>query len=322
MVNHDTVHKVADNIAGKYDILLTSFNDITLCAKEYFEKRMYQDLFLRQQERYRLYGKFVREVFSDTQQLLGDQLYNIEYWKAIKKDFSKVIKDKPHKLNSETFYNSITRKVFVDKSFNSDYEFFDYTDYKPMPKYDTEIFDTIECTHFSKVAIKQMLQYFKYNVPFEDIDRDAQMIFDEMAPTIIHQKSNLFLDRIEILKPVFYRNRGAFVVGRIFYKNWSMPIVIPLLNEEKGIFVDSVIYIPADISIIFSFTRASFFVYTKYPAQLIDYMKAMLTHKTVGELYDSIGYYRHGKTILYRDLMNYIHNHDDKFIIAPGIKVW
>nr|HPH88982.1 bifunctional isocitrate dehydrogenase kinase/phosphatase [Chitinophagales bacterium] len=215
---------------------------------------------------------------------------------------------------------SITRKVFVDKSFNSDYEFFDYTDYKPMPKYDTEIFDTIECTHFSKVAIKQMLQYFKYNVPFEDIDRDAQMIFDEMAPTIIHQKSNLFLDRIEILKPVFYRNRGAFVVGRIFYKNWSMPIVIPLLNEEKGIFVDSVIYIPADISIIFSFTRASFFVYTKYPAQLIDYMKAMLTHKTVGELYDSIGYYRHGKTILYRDLMNYIHNHDDKFIIAPGIK--
>jgi isocitrate dehydrogenase kinase/phosphatase len=97
--------------------------------------------------------------------------------KQLKKDFSKVIKDKPHKLNSETFYNSITRKVFVDKSFNSDYEFFDYTDYKPMPKYDTEIFDTIECTHFSKVAIKQMLQYFKYNVPFEDIDRDAQMIF-------------------------------------------------------------------------------------------------------------------------------------------------
>ncbi len=320
MVNQETVHTVAANIADKYDILLTSFNDITQCAKEYFEKRMFMDLFNQQQERYRLYGKFVRDVHNKTTELLGENLYNIEYWKAIKKEFSRIIKDKPHKLNSETFYNSITRKVFVDKSFNSDYEFFDYTDYKPMPKYDKEIFDVIECTHFSKVAIKQILQYFKYSVPFEDLDRDAQLIFDEMAPTIIHQKSNLFLDRIEILKPVFYRNRGAFIVGRIFYKNWSMPIVIPLLNEEKGIFVDSVIYIPADISIIFSFTRASFFVYTKYPAQLIDYLKAMLTHKTVGELYDSIGYYRHGKTILYRDLMNYIHNHDDKFIIAPGIK--
>jgi isocitrate dehydrogenase kinase/phosphatase len=320
MINKETVNEVADNIAQKYDVLLAAFNDITLCAKEYFEKRMFRDLFKRQQERYRLYGKYVKEVHARTEELMGDHLYDIDWWKDVKTKFSEIVKSKPHRLNSETFYNSITRKVFVDKSFNPDIEFFDYTDYKPMPKYDTEIFDVIECSHFSPVAIKQMLKYFKFSVPFEDIDRDVQNIFDEMAPTIIHQKSNLFLDRIEILKPVFYRNRGAFIVGRLFYKNWSMPIVIPLLNEEKGIFVDSVIYIPAEISIIFSFTRASFFVYTKYPAQLIDYMKAMLTHKTVGELYDSIGYYRHGKTILYRDLMNYINNHDDKFIVAPGIK--
>ncbi len=320
MINKDIVHQVACNISEKYDILLAAFNEKTACAKSYFEQRRYQELFLRQQERYRLYGNYVKEVFADTKDILGESLYNIDYWKAIKIDFTKEVKDKPHRLNSETFYNSITRKVFLDKSFNPDYEFFDYNDYKPMSKYDAEIFDVIECTHFSKVAIKQFLQYFKFDVPFEDLDRDAQLIFDEMAPTIIHQKSNLFLDRIEVLKPVFYRNRGAFIVGRIFYKNWSMPIVIPLLNEEKGIFVDSVIYIPADISIIFSFTRASFFVHTKYPAQLIDYLKAMLTHKTIGELYDSIGYYRHGKTILYRDLMNYIHNHDDKFLIAPGIK--
>jgi isocitrate dehydrogenase kinase/phosphatase len=320
MINQNTVHEVAASIAEKYDILLGAFNDITLCAKEYFENRRFKDLFFRQQERYRLYGQSVKLVFAGTQELLGENLYSIAYWKAIKIEFSKITKDKPHRLNSETFYNSITRKVFVDKSFNSDYEFFDYTDYKPMPKYDVEIFDKIDCSHFSVVSIKQILKYFQFSVPFEDIDRDAQQIFDEMAPTIIHQKSNLFLDRIEILKPVFYRNRGAFIVGRLFYKNWSMPVVIPLLNEEKGIFADSVIYAPAEISIIFSFTRASFFVHTKYPAQLIDYLKSMLTHKAVGELYDSIGYYRHGKTILYRDLMNYIHNHEDKFIIAPGIK--
>jgi isocitrate dehydrogenase kinase/phosphatase len=320
MINKETVHLVASNIAEKYDVLLGAFNEITLCAKEYFEKRMFRELFKQQQERYRLYGNYVKDVYSATVDLLGDHLHDVGYWKAIKTDFSEIVKEKPHRLNSETFYNSITRKVFVDKSFNPDIVFFDYNDYRPMPKYDQEVYDIIECSHFSTVAIKQILKYFKFNIPFEAMERDVQNIFDEMAPVIIHQKSNLFLDRIEVLKPVFYRNRGAFIVGRLFYKNWSMPIVIPLLNEDKGIFVDSVIYIPAEISIIFSFTRASFFVYTKYPAQLIDYLKAMLTHKTVGELYDSIGYYRHGKTILYRDLMNYINNHDDKFVVAPGIK--
>lgn len=320
MINHEIVKAVAKNIADQYDILLGAFNDITLCAKDCFENRKYRELFTKQQERYRLYGKYVKSVVAQTHELMGEEFYLVDYWKAIKKAYQEETKDKPHRLNSETFFNSITRKVFVDKSFNTEIEFFDYGDYKPMPKYDSEIYDVIDCTHFSVVSIKQILQYFRFSVPFENINRDAQSIFDEMAPTIIHQKSNLFLDRIEVLKPVFYRNRGAFIVGRLFHKNWSMPIVIPLLNEEKGIFADSVIYFPADVSIIFSFTRASFFVYTKYPAQLIDYLKAMLTHKAIGELYDSIGYYRHGKTILYRDLMNYIHNHDDKFIIAPGIK--
>ena len=320
MINKETVHNIAQNIANKYDILLNSFNEITLTAQVYFENQQYQDLFTRQQERYRLYGKFVKEVLQETQLILVEDLYNVEYWKLIKIEFSAIIETKPHKRNSETFFNSITRKVFVNESFNSDYEFFDYNDYKPVANAEEKIFDVIECSHFSKIAIKQVLKYFKFNVPYEDLERDAQRIFDEIAPIIIYQKANLYLERIEVLKPVFYRNRGAFLIGRLFYKNWSMPFAIPLLNEENGIFVDSIIYSAAEISIVFSFTRASFFVYTKFPALLIVYMKGLLPHKSVGELYDSIGYYRHGKTILYRDLMNYIYNHEDKFIVAPGIK--
>ena len=128
MVNQDTVREVALNIANNYDQLLSDFNEITLCAKECFEQRKYQELFSKQQARYRLYGKSVNTVLDKTQELLNNNIDNIDFWKAIKKEYSIVIKEKPHKLNSETFYNSITRKVFVDKSFNSDYEYFDYTE--------------------------------------------------------------------------------------------------------------------------------------------------------------------------------------------------
>lgn len=307
-------------ICTTYDELLAKFNELTACAKEYFEKQQYKNLFIRQQERYKLYGNYVKRCLAELEQVLGPEMNRLELWKEIKKEYSEQIRYRPYKLNSETFYNSITRKIFFDKSFNPDVEYFDYNDYQPVPKLDEEVYETLDSKHFSPVAVKQILKYFKFEVPFEDMDRDAQHVFDEMAPNIIFQKSNLFLDRIEVLKTVFYRNRGAFLVGRLVYGKWSMPFVIPLLNEEKGIFVDSVIYNTSDISIIFSFTRASFFVHTKYPAQLIDYLKMMLPHKAIGELYDSIGYYRHGKTILYRDMMNYALNHDDKFIIAPGIK--
>lgn len=320
MTTNEKVQEVARYIAEKYDDLLFTFNETTSCAKAYFEEKKFHDIYKNQQKRYKLFGNYVKEVHAKTTELLGDSLFDISTWKQIKKTYSEVIKEKPYRLNSETFYNSITRKIFYDKSFNPEIEYFDYTDYKPIPGNEQEIREVIDCTHFSTLAIKQIMKSAKFNVKFENLERDAQYIFDEMAPVIIFQKSNLFLDRIEVLKSVFFRNRGAFIIGRLFYKNWTMPIVIPLLNEEKGIFADSVIYIPADVSILFSFTRSSFMVNTAYPAQLIDYLKAMLTHKAVGELYDSIGYYRHGKTILYRDLMNYIHNHEDKFILAPGIK--
>ena len=191
MINKETVHNIAQNIANKYDILLNSFNEITLTAQVYFENQQYQDLFTRQQERYRLYGKFVKEVLQETQLILVEDLYNVEYWKLIKIEFSAIIETKPHKRNSETFFNSITRKVFVNKSFNSDYEFFDYNDYKPVANAEEKIFDVIECSHFSKIAIKQVLKYFKFNDPYEDLERDAQRIFDEIAAIIIYQKVNL-----------------------------------------------------------------------------------------------------------------------------------
>lgn len=322
IVPDDIVYNVANQIVIAYDELLAKFNEITSTAKNLFETKQYQILFSRQQERYKLYSIAVKETLRYVDEQMQEAKFDIENWKKIKKIHSDIIKSRPYKLNSETYYNSITRKIFFDKSFNFEIEYFDKDDYKPVEKASEEVFDTIQVNSLSPLSIKMILAYFKFNVPYENIHNDAQNIFEELAPNFIYQKSNLYLDKIEILKYVFYRNRGAFIVGRFVHRKWKMPFVIPLLNEENGIYADSVIHTQADISVIFSFTRASFMVNTPYPAQLIDYLKKLLPYKGVGELYDSLGYYRHGKTILYRDFMNYTMNedHNDKFIIAPGIK--
>lgn len=323
MINDTIINDVANHICDAYDNLLAKFNEITSTAKHDFETKQYALSFSRKQDRYKLYGNYAKETLDYTKLHLGDSLYDIKVWKKIKEKYSDIIINKPYRLNSETFYNSITRKVFVDKSFNPEIEYFDKDDYKPSEnKENIIVHDTISVSSLSPLAIKQILQHFKFDVPFENIEQDAINIFEELAPAFIYQKSNLHLDRIEIIKYVFYRNRGAFIIGRFRYRKWRMPFVIPLLNEDNGIYADSIIHSEAEISIIFSFTRASFMVNTPYPAQLIDYLKRILPYKGVGELYDSIGYYKHGKTILYRDCMNYVLNedHGDKFIIAPGIK--
>ena len=325
--NSDNIHQdpalpntVAKEICSIYDALLAEFMELTSYGKPYFEQRKFAELFEKQQQRYRLYGVAVKKCISAVEQIMGTHLHNEGIWEYIKASYTEIIKDRTYKLNSETFFNSITRKVFIDKSFNPAYEYFDPEDYKPVQILEEKVYKVFNTNQLSENILIEILNSFEFNIDFEDIKRDAKRIFDEIAPTIIFQKSTLFLERIEFLKTVFYRNRGAYLVGRLIYRNWTLPIVIAILNEENGLFVDACIYNQSDISIIFSFTRASFFAFTNQPAQLIDYLKALLPYKAVGELYDSIGFYRHGKTILYRDLMNYINHHEDQFIIAPGIK--
>ena len=90
-----TIHEVASYICEKYDILLATFNEITAYGKEYFEQKRFHEHHAQQQNRYRLYGNYVKDVYAKTQSLLQENLYNVAYWKDIKNEFSHLIKEKP-----------------------------------------------------------------------------------------------------------------------------------------------------------------------------------------------------------------------------------
>jgi isocitrate dehydrogenase kinase/phosphatase len=309
-------------IHDHWDTLINEFLGLTVQGKEHFEERKFKELFALALKRYNLYGGIARKTVEGIEELLGEDLYNIASWERIKSFYAQLIQHRYDKPNTETFYNSISRKIFnrVNVSFNLRFEFFNMEDYHYVDFTEPKVYREIPVHRLTADVIKNILLDIDFKVKWEDLDRDCQMIMEELTPTIIFQKNNLFLDSIEVLNTIFYRNRGAFLVGKFRYKRWVMPFVIAILNEENGLFVDTVITNVADISILFSFTRSSFLANTRKPVELIDYLKTIMPHKPLAELYDSIGYFRNGKTLLYRDLMNYIRNHDDKFIIAPGIK--
>jgi len=305
-----------------WDVLINNFLDLTMRGKDYFEGRKYKELFSMALKRYNLYGGMALETFNKLEALLGDQLYSIDTWIKIKHYYAQLVQHRYDKPNTETFYNSISRKVFnqVNIGFDERFEFFSNEDYHVVEFTEPKVYREIIVHRLSKDVFKDILLSLDFNVQWEDIDRDCQAIMDELTPTIIFQKNNLFLDSIELVNTIFYRNRGAFVVGKLRYKRWVMPFVIAILNEEKGLFVDAIVNNMSDISIMFSFTRSSFLANTRKPVELIDYLKTILPYKPLAELYDSIGYFRNGKTTMYREMMNYVRNYDDKFIIAPGIK--
>src|SRR5690554_4116510 len=314
--------QVAKVIQSDWDELINNFLSLTEKGKDHFEQMKYKDLFQIAVKRYNLFGDKIRETYAKIEAILGDELFSVEMWEKIKHYYTHLIQNRYDKPNTETFYNSISRRIFnqINIGFSEQFEFFNNEDYHVVDFTEPKVFREIIVHNLNAEVFKDLLLSLDFNVKWEDIDRDCEAIMESLTSTIIFQKNNLFLDSIELVNTIFYRNRGAFVVGKLRYRRWVMPFVLAIMNDKGGLYVDAILNRESDISILFSFTRMSFMANTHKPVELIDFLKTILPFKPLAELYDSIGYFRNGKTTMYRDLMLYVRNYDDKFVIAPGIK--
>jgi isocitrate dehydrogenase kinase/phosphatase len=71
---------------------------------------------------------------------------------------------------------------------------------------------------------------------------------------------------------------------------------------------------------IFSYTRSYFMAPVEIPSQTVAFLNAVIPHKKPYELYNAIGFNKHGKTSFYRDFIRHLRESQDEFVLAPGIR--
>jgi isocitrate dehydrogenase kinase/phosphatase len=111
---------------------------------------------------------------------------------------------------------------------------------------------------------------------------------------------------------------SGYLVGRLFSGPHLIPLALALIHTPKGLIVDSVLLDEDAVSILFSFARSYFHVDVERPYDLVQFLHTIMPRKRMAELYISIGYNKHGKTELYRDLLHHLAYSDDQFEIARG----
>jgi isocitrate dehydrogenase kinase/phosphatase len=124
-----------------------------------------------------------------------------------------------------------------------------------------------------------------------------------------------------VLSNLFFRNKGAYIVGRLINGTRLTPLAVPLLRDERGrIYIDTVLFSTDLIATLFSFTRAYFLVDMDAPSAYIDFLRTLLPHKPPSELYTMVGLQKQGKTLFFRDFLHHLRHSSDRFVTAPGIK--
>jgi isocitrate dehydrogenase kinase/phosphatase len=296
------------------------FKRVTKRAKIRFEQCDWQGMQNDSRERSLLYRDAVGDATRKVVDFLGPLAADRNIWREIKEMYLEEIFNFNTRNIAETFYNSVFRHAHKGLSADVDLMFVTATGTYREFRSAVPIYHTFFLTKPIEYTLHQILSCYSFDIPFENLERDIWYIAETLRKKLHVQERSLRHARIEMLKSVFYRSKGAYLVGRLYLEDKLYPFILPLLNEENGIFVDTILLEANDASSLFSYNRAYFQVDTDIASDMVDFLRTILPFKSLGELYNSIGFEKHGKTVLYRDFLRHTALTSDKFTVAPGIK--
>ena len=119
----------------------------------------------------------------------------------------------------------------------------------------------------------------------------------------------------------FFRNRGAYIVGRIVFDDSSAtPLILALLNHEAGIYVQAVLAGQADAHNLFSSTLANFHVTNSHYHELAAFLHSVMPTRRLGLHYSTIGFNHVGKVAVMNELREELAEHREVFTTAIGFR--
>jgi isocitrate dehydrogenase kinase/phosphatase len=297
------------------------FRELTDTAPSIFAQRRWDEVRPLVDERLALHPLHVGEAASAITSLMADRALEVAQWLEVKEGFTLLIAERRDAPLAETFYNSVVRQVFRTER-DDERIMFMHIQRRVWQTGPTEpVYQRFYLGRDDLGSILwRIFRSYGFKFVCEDLGRDMARLADGLRSNLLRIFGTLRVDHVDMVSSVFYRNKGAYIIGKITKGNLQVPFVIPLVHGDGGVAVDGLLMSKDDIAVVFSFTRSYFFVSTHSPVDLIQFLRPMMSHKNLSELYASIGYDRHAKSVLYKEIYRHLARTDDQFVHAPGIK--
>ncbi len=176
---------------------------------------------------------------------------------------------------AETFFNSVTCKILHRTHFHNDFIFV-------RPAVSTEYIEndepaakpTFRAYYPTRETLRQTLitivENFQLQRAFAHLERDTRHVLaavqDRLALDQVKLRANF---QIQVLTSLFFRNKGAYLVGKIINGFTEVPFALPILHNHQGsLTIDAALFGEEDLQVLFSFARAYFMVDMDVPQRL------------------------------------------------------
>lgn len=294
------------------------FRENTRRAARHFASRDWSTSRRDAVERIELYNKSVAAIMQEVAVLLESEYASRQTWSRVKEHYAALIGDCADSGFYKTFFSSVTRRVFQTVGVDPMVEFL-AADVEPGL---TDAHPLRTRVYVNRGSLYLLLEEMLGDLPFSRHYRDTEGTIHFIAAEINAYRNEHRLgdlpEKVEVIRPLFYRGRRAYLVGRLLGQGWQLPLVIPFANMHDGVVSDVVILSESDVSMLFGFTRSYFHVDLDTVGSAVRFLRELMPLKPIEELYTVLGRAKQGKTERYRSLMRHMQTSVDLFIQAPG----
>jgi isocitrate dehydrogenase kinase/phosphatase len=328
----EPAYRIAAALLDGFDRHYRLFREASAGAKARFEAADWAAQQRAQRERIAYYDQRVAEAVARLGSEFVVAQISTETWQQAKLLYIGLLTDHRQPELAETFFNSVTSKLLDRSYFNNDFifvrpavstEYIENDEPAATPTY-RAYYPTLANLHETWTRI---VHNYRLDCEFEDLGRDVADVVAAMREALgeFRPRPNF---QIQVLSSLFYRNKGAYMVGKIINGYLELPFALPILHAEPPagsdgaprLVIDAALFGEGELLMIFSYARADFMVDLGIASAYGYFLRSLMPHKPRHELYNALGLQKHGKNLFYRDFLAHLRHSSDRFRIAPGIK--
>lgn len=317
--NEEIIPGVARWLYEEYSLFYKEFLMILDLAKIAFEKRDFASSVRVSSRRLSLYSASIVEVSRRLNEAYPEIPNDNNYWREIEATYIDLINGVYAEDIGRAYLHSLRRKIYHSEWLAEDYSF------SEMRGPDEAILSEVLISYELESGLSEDIVESILNVPqfirsYANMQHDRSRVYHRILENLArsrHQSNQLI--RVELINAGFYRNRGAYLVGRLIFDSGSfVPLIIALLNDESGIYVDAVLTSETYAHNIFSSTLANFHVTSTYYHEVCALLKSIMPRRPLGLHYSTIGYNHLGKVAVMSELESELNESDTSLETAVG----
>jgi len=291
----------AEWVLGQFEQFYQEFLEVPYQAKAAFEQQHHSTSIWLSRHRLSLYSSYIHRMGAYLQAIQPNISVDASFLNQLEDHFWRVIEHLYESDVAYAFMHSIRRMVYRDEWKPVEYSTFGFAE--SSDKYPVELLKRFPVKgQVDPELIEQILKEVpEFSIPYRDIAGDSSAIIWRISRLAGRRGSNI--ENLEMIDAGFYRNRGAYLVGKIKFTDGSYaPLIIALLNSNEGVYCDAVILDQHLAHNLFSSTLANFHVTTRYYHELSAYLHSLMPQRALGLNYSTIGYNHVGKVAVINEI--------------------